>query len=439
VLSEQFAPGKGLVVSDPQRRSAAPAPEGVQVTFDSLLAPASRDADQAASIQLWSLLPRELAALFRPRVTDVAAEVLQEINRSIPVYDRPREGSFGKALAFGVQQAIQQFVDRLADPDAPQDDRKALFRNLGRHELVKGRNLDVLQSAYRIGARVAWRRMARLGQQAGIPIGTLGVLAEAVFVYMDELSALSIEGYTTAQAREAGTLERRRRRLLKMLISQPATPAQAIGAAAKAARWSLPEHVFMVAMEPLDARRTPHAPALGDQILVDLEGTAPCLLVPDTHVRDLGELEAGRTGWRSAVGPRTPLPEASRSLQWARGALALVHHGVLDDVPVTWCGDHLLALWLFSDMSLADKLADKVLRPLSALPAAARGRLSQTLLAWLKTRGNAVAMGDLLGLHPQTVRNRMRQLENLFGQRLTDPNDRFEMELALRVLDGRPA
>jgi hypothetical protein len=406
----------------------------MRVTFDSLLTPATRETPN----QLWSLLPRELAALFRPRVTDVATEVLQEINRSIPVYDRPREGTFGKALAFGVQQAIQQFVDRLADPDAPQDDRKALFRNLGRHELVNGRNLDVLQSAYRIGARVAWRRMARLGQQAGVPVGTLGVLAEAVFVYMDELSALSIEGYTTAQAREAGTLERRRRRLLKMLLSQPAGPAEAIAAAATAARWVVPEHVFMVALEPLDAARPPRAPELDGQILVDLEGSAPCLLVPDTDVRNLGELESGRTGWRSAVGPRTPLPEAARSLQWARAALTLVHNGVLDDVPVTWCGDHLLALWLFSDTSLADRLADKVLRPLSALPPTARGRLSQTLLAWLKTRGNAVAMGDLLGLHPQTVRNRMRQLEHLFGQRLADPNARFEMELALRVQAAQP-
>jgi hypothetical protein len=427
------------VVSEPHRRPAPGPPQRVQIAFDSLLAPGSRDDDQKASIQLWSLLPRELAGLFRPRVTDVAAEVLQEINRSIPVYDRPRDGSLGKAVAYGVQQAIQQFVDRLADPDAPQDDRKALFRNLGRHELVKGRNLDVLQSAYRIGARVAWRRMARLGQQAGIPIGTLGVLAEAIFVYMDELSALSIEGYTTAQAREAGTLERRRRRLLKLLFNQPASPPQAIAAAAKAARWTLPDDVFTVALEPLDAHSPPHAPALAGDILVDLEGTAPFLLVPDADVRRLGELESGRTGWRSAVGPKVPLRQAARSLQWARNALALVHHGVLDDVPVTWCADHLLTLWLFSDTVLADRLADTALGPLATLPATARGRLSQTLLAWLKTRGNAVAMGDLLGLHPQTVRNRMRQLESLFGDRLTDPDDRFEMELALRVLDGRQA
>lgn len=426
--------GKGLVVSDQHRHSAQAPPDRVQVAFDSLLAPGSRD----ASIQLWSLLPNELAALFRPRVTDVAAEILQEINRSIPVYDRPRQGTSGKAIAHGVQQAIEQFVDRLADPDAPQDDRKALFRDLGRHELAQGRNLDLLQSAYRIGARVAWRRMARLGQQAGIPISTLGVLAEALFVYIDELSALSIEGYTKAQAREAGTLERRRRRLLKLLLTQPAAPAPVIAAAAAAARWQPPEHVFPVALEPLDPTRPSHAPSLAGDILVDLEGTAPCLLVPDDDVRRLGELESGRTGWRSAVGPKVALCEAARSLAWARGALTLVHQGILDDVPVTWCADHLSTLWLFTDPPLADRLARWTLAPLAGRPATTRTRLSQTLLVWLKTRGNVVAIAGILSLHPQTVRNRMRQLEGLFGERLTDPDERFTMELALRVLDDRP-
>lgn len=407
------------MVSDPHDKPA---------TFDSLLEPSRSD-----GIQLWSLLPGELAALFRPQVTDVAAEVLVEINRSIPVYDRPTQGEVGSTVAHGVQQAIEQFVARLADPDAEQD--TALFRKLGRHELVNGRNLDVLQAAYRIGARVAWRRMAALGQQAGLPVGTLGVLAEAIFVYMDELSALSIEGYTTAQAREAGTLERRRRRLLKLLLTQPASPA--VPPAARAARWPVPEHVFTVALEPLDAGDPPNTLALSGDILVDLEGTAPCLVVPDADVRRLGELESGWTGWRSAVGPKVRLCDAPRSLCWARSALTLVHKGALADVPVTWCADHLTTLWLFSDVNLAERLADKALLPLAGLSPAARGRLSPTLLEWLRTRGNVTAAADALGLHPQTVRNRLRQLAELFGDRLDDPDDRFEMETVLRVLAGR--
>ena len=38
-----------------------------------------------------------------------------------------------------------------------------------------------------------------------------------------------------------------------------------------------------------------------------------------------------------------------------------------------------------------------------------------------------------LRVHPQTVRYRLHQLEDLFGDALTDPQARFELEIALRA------
>jgi DNA-binding PucR family transcriptional regulator len=113
-----------------------------------------------------------------------------------------------------------------------------------------------------------------------------------------------------------------------------------------------------------------------------------------------------------------------------------VQRGFLDEVPVTWCQDHLLTMWLFTDTSLVDELAGRTLGPLAELSTTQRVRLSETLLAWLKTRGNVSEVAQLLDVHPQTVRNRMHQLDGLFGDRLNDPNDRFEMEIALRALEG---
>lgn len=396
-----------------------------RITFDSLLTPhPTRD-------HLWSRLPRNLADLFRPRIADAANEVLAEISRALPVYDQPL---VDKAVAHGVQQAIEQFVDRLADPDAPREDRKALFRDLGRRELLEGRNLDVLQSAYRIGARVAWRRMSRTAERANVPIATLCLLAEAIFVYIDELSALSIEGYATAQAREAGSMERRRRRLLKLILTQQPSTSAAITAAAASARWAMPDHVYPVALEPLGETRG--APVLHGDFLVDLESNAPCLVVSDVDERHLHGLADGLTGWRAAIGPRVPVPHAARSLAWARDTLDLVRRGALPDVPVTWCVEHLAALWLTRDRALAAWLAATALRPLADLPSPQQARLSETLLAWLRTRGNVTEVAGLLEVHPQTVRNRMHQLYDLFGDRLASPDDRFEMEIALRAEAG---
>ena len=117
--------------------------------------------------------------------------------------------------------------------------------DLGRREVRAGRSLDALLSAYRTGARVAWRRLAALGLEAGLAPETLVLLAEAIFAYVDELSAESAEGFAREQAERAGELERRRRALAELLVATPAPDAGAVAAAADAAHWRLPATVVV--------------------------------------------------------------------------------------------------------------------------------------------------------------------------------------------------
>ena len=60
-------------------------------------------------------------------------------------------------------------------------------------------------------------------------------------------------------------------------------------------------------------------------------------------------------------------------------------------------------------------------------------RLAETLLAWLESADNAGAAARHLHVHPQTVRYRLRQLTELFGDRLSDPDARFTLQVALRI------
>ena len=60
-------------------------------------------------------------------------------------------------------------------------------------------------------------------------------------------------------------------------------------------------------------------------------------------------------------------------------------------------------------------------------------RLAETLLAWLESADNAGAAARHLHVHPQTVRYRLRQLTELFGDRLIDPDARFTLQVALRI------
>ena len=58
--------------------------------------------------------------------------------------------------------------------------------------------------------------------------------------------------------------------------------------------------------------------------------------------------------------------------------------------------------------------------------------MRETALAYVRHRGNSVAMAAALHVHPQTARYRVARLRELFGDQLDDPDARFELEIALR-------
>ncbi len=402
---------------------------GIEATYGPLLTPARPGGTSGRPVQLWALLPRELATVFRPVLADVAGEVVREIQRTIPDYARPLDGAFGKSLKTGVQMAFLQFLDRIGNPEAQSEDRRSVFLSLGVEEFHQGRNVDVLQAAYRVGARVTWRRVADAGRRAGVPSATLCLLAEAIFAYIDELSALSVEGHAEAREKAAGALERRRRRLMELLLAEPPSPSEVVKNAADLARWQLPDLLVAVALDP-SSDDVPPAASAG---LADFESTSPCLLLPAPEPDERDQFAESLAGWRAAIGPAVPPVFAARSLQAAREALRLVEAGALTDEPVTWCVDHLSRLWLLKQPFLAAELVRERLGPLAGLTGKQQSRLAGTLLAWLETCGNVREVAERLAVHPQTVRSRAQELEALFADGLRDPERRFEMILALRA------
>jgi hypothetical protein len=61
------------------------------------------------------------------------------------------------------------------------------------------------------------------------------------------------------------------------------------------------------------------------------------------------------------------------------------------------------------------------------------GQLIETLYSYLQTGGSPREAGELLHLHPSTVKYRMRVIRDLLGPRLRDQNARFDLELAVRL------
>ena len=140
-------------------------------------------------------------------------------------------------------------------------------------------------------------------------------------------------------------------------------------------------------------------------------------------------------GWLAAVGPAVPLARASSSLRWARRALSLAQRHPAGKAAdgIVRCDEQLPALVLLADAELARLLSGQVLAPLRGLRPEQADRLAETLLAWLESADNAGVAATRLHVHPQTVRYRLRQLTELFGDGLSDPDSRFALQVALRV------
>src|SRR4051794_29336083 len=191
-------------------------------------------------------VPPEAAAVLRPVLPLLADETVAAIAHEVPDYARAMEGEFGRAVRLGVEVAFSRFVDLLAGGGPDAGIARETYVDLGRGEFRAGRSLDALLAAYRVGARFAWRRFVAAGVEGGLPPSAIYALGEAIFAYIDELSAESAEGYAEEQSVAAGESERRRRRLVRLLVQQPPAGEEAVRTAAAAAGWVLPRRVAVL-------------------------------------------------------------------------------------------------------------------------------------------------------------------------------------------------
>ena len=423
----------------------------------------------------WQALPPSVADVIEPELDAITEEIMATIAREVPAYARPFEGTFGRGVRTGVTEALRQFLALIRSPSGARGPGREVYVALGRGELRQGRTLDSLQSAYRVGARVAWRRVAEAARRAGLDPETISLLAESIFAYIEEISADSVEGYAEARSQLEDERRRRRRELVALLLREPPAEEADLRAAAAGTGWRPPRTAAAVAVpeEMLD-RVASRLPA--DTLAAGIDGVG-CAVVPDpegpgraTEIeralegdRSGGAGVAGRRGQpvrpgersggrappsargvprttptspAAALGPAGPLRELPASWSLARAALRAIEAGAIDaDGRLLRADDALGDLLLFENRALVERIAARQLAPLRELTPKARARMEETALAYLRERGNAAAMARALGVHPQTARYRLARLRELLGEELDDPDARFELELALR---GRP-
>jgi PucR C-terminal helix-turn-helix domain len=402
----------------------------------------------------WQALPASVADLIEPELDAITEEIMATIAREVPEYARPFEGAFGRGVRTGVTEALRQFLAVIRSPSGARGPGREVYVALGRGELRQGRTLDSLQSAYRVGARVAWRRVAEAARRADLDPETISLLAESIFAYIEEISADSVEGYADARSRVEDERRRRRRELATLLLREPAAEEADVRAAAAGAGWRLPRAAAALAVpeRALD-RLVSRMPA--DTLGARMDG-AGCLVVPDPEGPGRAAeieraLEAGPSarparprderrargsahgGLAAAIGPAGAPRDLPASWALARATLLAIEAGAVDaDDRLVRADDALGGLLLFENRALVERIAARRLAPLRELTPKARARMEETALAYVQERGNAAAMARALDVHPQTARYRLARLRELLGEALDDPDARFELELALR-------
>jgi hypothetical protein len=221
-----------------------------------------------------------------------------------------------------------------------------------------------------------------------------------------------------------------------MLFGELAVEAAELARVAGEVGWPVPAVVAVVVVDGEAAEAV--ARRLGPEVIgAEVEGEE-CVVLGDPGAPGLrAVVERALRGARGALGPSVLVAEARRSRERASAVLDLVPTGA--DGGLLVAEEHLADLLVRGDERLADEVAARALAPLGGLPAGRRARLVETLEAWLENDRQPTPTAAALHLHPQTVRYRVRQLRELFGEVLEDPDRRFELALALRVRDDAAA
>jgi hypothetical protein len=370
----------------------------------------------------------------------VAEHTVAAVTVEVPSYTDAFSGRMGQRIEGAVAMALGAFLQLAArphdsDPGPTLSPALEGAYELGRGEARQGRSIDALLSAYRVGARVSWRELSETAVDRGLSPQMIARFAELVFAFIDELSAASVSGHGD----EMASSDRERRRHLDRLCQDLLTgaPAEILRTSAERADWRPPDTLTAVL---LPSAQTRGVVSRFGQSTLQLSGDLPgiedsdsvvVLLIPDMHGPNRSRLLRELHDRRALVGPSRPWTQAQSSYHrvlQARGLDLTADHNATVDT------DGLLVeIVLGADREATDDLRRQVLAPLDQLRPNTAERLAETLRSWLLHQGQRDAVAADLFVHAQTVRYRMTQLRELYGERLNDPQTVLALIVALSV------
>ncbi|WP_405904117.1 helix-turn-helix domain-containing protein [Streptomyces sp. NBC_00656] len=371
------------------------------------------------------------AERLRSSLDQVAELLVARLREEVPDYADPgRAPGLLESARAGLDAALGLLAAR-----QPNEATARYSREVGRLRARQGFPAESLAHGYRIAGGVIWQAVVdTVTTHTPDQIPLLVHAATTVWEQLYRGSRLAADAYRQAVHGLADEHGRRARALLDAFLDGRTEPGDAVGLAAELGVPDMGR--FAVALlryarsrvSPVSRTGFPELP--GIRVLRTRRGSDEILVAYLAHrplaelTAALGGLPGARVGISFEVGSLSEVPHAARLAE-----LAL--HTCTMDGETAELGKRLPSALLVSRPDLAGALAHQVLSPLTGLEPAERDLLLHTLSVWVDCGGSATQAASRLFCHTNTVRNRLRRLEQLTGHSLAHPREAVHLVLAL--------
>ncbi|NUP51776.1 MAG: helix-turn-helix domain-containing protein [Catenulispora sp.] len=382
---------------------------------------------------------RALAARMLERTEEVADAVTARINALIPAYaERVPAAGLRRSVAEHYRVVFRGLLDPTLDGDAPAD-------LAGRSRAAEGVPMSAVFEAYQIFLSFIWQHLAEAADRDEVPARTAVHAASELWRRLSGFTDVMSDSYRCELEARIRSHEQRRSALVQALLEGHLSEPE-LWEAADVLR--LPHSGPYVVIAARVAGAGEHGVAGIEDGLRDLSITSAWRLQHDVEIGvasltrapdQLDQLVAALTGGsagRVGVSPLfDDLTGTAQALKLARIAL----RGSSGTGKVVVFGRDSLSVAAASAPDVMSRLSRAILSGLEPMAPEDRAVLLDTFGAWLNHGGSADEAARLLFVHPNTVRYRLRRLEERTGRTLSDPRHVAELSLAFEVDRGRVA
>jgi hypothetical protein len=321
-------------------------------------------------------------------------------------------------------------------------------RETGRRRAEQGVPLAVILHAYRIAGKFLWAAiLAEAEESSSSPTALLEAASDLWFI-IDELSGEVTSSYRDTVDERARRDQQTRSAMLDVLLRGDVGDTSLFWESTDALR--LPRKgTFVVAVAQTPDAGVESIPKAEDvlrhrgvqsvwRVEVDVH-VGVLVLTPRVRIERLcallTELANAPVGLSQPYDNLDQTPAALRQARLAYRAAVPSRRGLVryEQAPV--------AVLLAGAPEAAAMVADAVLGPVLALPPAECESILTTLGVWLAEEGATSEAAAKMHMHRNTVRYRLRRLEELTGRNLAQPTGLAELYLALEATKilGLPA